>query len=66
MTEVKYKDHPDYSTGYFDGLNDRTYAGNSDPYREGFRNGTWAREQFEATGFKRSGDGSFGLTMRLK
>lgn len=59
------KSHPDYSNGYFAGLNDEPSTGQSPEYLTGFENGKWARELFESQGFSQSGDSEFRVSFEL-
>lgn len=59
------KGHPDYSEGYFAGLNDQFHRGDSPAYEAGYRAGCEAREAFESNGFKQVGDSEFRQTFTL-
>jgi hypothetical protein len=63
--DPKVKAHPDYSEGYFAGLNDQFHRGETPEYEAGYRAGGKARETFERAGMRQSGDSEFRISFTL-
>ena len=63
---MSVKAHPDYSEGYFAGLNDQFRRGDSPEYEAGYKAGCEAREIFVSSGFTPQPDGSFSQTFTIR
>lgn len=63
----KYRDHPLYEAGYWDGWYGRRHCLKTrpEPYLAGYRAATHARQLFEAAGFKRNRSGVYSKTLAL-